>query len=178
MIPDLVDIGALRIVLPYGRYLTSLEEVENTFVPHHDENRKEIWESFKKAIEIAHLAFDRVAGVWIGGSFITSEQTPHDIDVVFFVKEEFYQRALESNEDRFLVDRLLKGGIDKVDAYLVVVAPSMISLNGTPESQDAYIRMRGYWDQFWSKTRFKDDNDRWLYPAAGYLQVVIDGYDD
>ena len=43
--------------------------------------------------------------------------------------------------------------------------------------QTNYMVTRGYWDQFWSKARFAEGNDRWHYPSAGYLEVIIDGYD-
>lgn len=33
LIPELQEIGALRKVLPYGRYLTTMEELEKTYAP-------------------------------------------------------------------------------------------------------------------------------------------------
>lgn len=177
MIPSLVNKGSMRNVLPYGRYLATLDEIADTFVPECDENRQEIWDSFNDAINVARLAFGEVIGVWIGGSFITSEQNPHDIDVVFLIKEDAYKKASLSNEKCFFANILINREIEFVDSYILVVPPTEITQDGIPELQKLYLNMRGYWDQFWSKSRFEGNNNRWLYPAAGYLQVVIDGYD-
>lgn len=172
MIPALQDVGAARRVLPYGRYLTTFEEIASRYVPANDQNRSDIWDSFLQSVETAKTTFGSVVGVWIGGSFITSEENPHDIDVVFLVQDEAYQYAMSSNKGRFFVRLLLQGEIERVDSFLMKVPPTDIG-----DSEYAYLRLRGYWDQFWSKTRFEEGNDRWLYPASGYLQVVIDGYD-
>ena len=179
MIPSFVDIGASRNVLPYGRYLASMDEAKSRFAPETDANRLAIWEEFCKHAALARSAFGKVAGVWIGGSFITSEEVPHDIDVVYFVTEEAYKNAVNTQQGRFVISLLLQkqvlpdGMKPKVDAYLVTVPPTQYV-----NDRSDYMSNRGYWDQFWSKTRFENGNERWLYPAAGYLQVVIDGYDD
>ena len=45
-------------------------------------------------------------------------------------------------------------------------------------SEAGYAQMRGYWDQFLSKTRYVEEkDDRWHYPAAGYVELIVDGYD-
>ena len=113
-----------------------------------------------------------------GGSFITDEEYPHDIDAVFLFKEE--RLAVVSQPGIFVLN-MLAGRLGRgkrlneyVDGYLVVVQPTEIE-NKDPQGR---ISARGYWDQFWSKARFGDDDARWLYPAAGYLEVMVDGYSD
>lgn len=178
MIPELVDIGAKRRVLPLGRYSCSLDDIRERYVPDDDENRAAIWDGLLTVVNLVKESVGSIAELWIGGSFITSEESPHDIDVVFFFKEE----CLKSVDSRgaFLLN-LLSGsyGPDRkvnnfVDSYMMVVPPTEFE----NDTDRGYTPWRGYWDQFWSKTRFENDDERWLYPAAGYLEVMIDGYDD
>ena len=178
MIPELVDIGAKRRVLPLGRYSCSLDDIRERYVPDDDENRSAIWDGLLTVVSLVKETVGSIAKLWIGGSFITSEENPHDIDVVFFFKED----RIKSVDSRgaFLLN-LLSGrfGSDLrissyVDSYMIVVPPTEFE----NDTKRGYTPWRGYWDQFWSKTRFEDDDKRWLYPAAGYLEVMIDGYDD
>ncbi|WP_251158109.1 DUF6932 family protein [Caniella muris] len=176
MIPGLRDVGATREVLPYGRYLATLEEVEGEYVPEGDENRRKIWDAFLEVVSVARQVYGRLVAVWIGGSFVTSEPSPHDIDVVLLVRDENYRSAVSDQRGRFVTGMLLGAPgfpalSDLVDAYLLPVPPTEC------ERVKGYSESRGYWDQFWSKARFEDGDDRWLYPAAGYLEVIIDGYD-
>lgn len=178
MIPELVDIGAKRRVLPLGRYSCSLDDIRKRYVPDDDENRSAIWDGLLTVVNLVKETIGSIAELWIGGSFIASEENPHDIDVVFFFKED----RIKSVDSRgaFLLN-LLSGryGSDLrissyVDSYMIVVPPTEFE----NDTKQGYTPWRGYWDQFWSKTRFEDDDKRWLYPAAGYLEVMIDGYDD
>ena len=178
MIPELTDIGAERKVLPLGRYSCTLDEVRERCVPEGDENRTAIWDGFLKTVNFVKATVGSLAEVWIGGSFITDEEHPHDIDAVFFFKEE--RLAVVSQPGIFVLD-VLAGRLGRgkrlneyVDGYLVVVQPTEIE-NKDPQG---WISARGYWDQFWSKARFGDDDVRWLYPAAGYLEVMVDGDSD
>lgn len=177
MIPELVDVGAFRKVLPVGRYSCLLAEVQERYVPKDDENRVAIWNAFLDTISLIKETIGSLAEVWIGGSFITSEEYPHDIDVVFFFKEELLD-DLEA-EGAFVLNvlsrrmRNVRRVHELVDGYALVVPPTEIDNVATRN----YAAARGYWDQFWSKARFDDEDTRWLYPVAGYLEVMIDGYD-
>ena len=147
-------------------------------MPDGDENRSAIWDGLLTVVNLVKETVGSIAELWIGGSFITSEEIPHDIDVVFFFKEE----CLKSIDSRgaFLLNRLSGSyGPDRkvnnlVDSYMMVVPPTEFE----NDADRGYTPWRGYWDQFWSRTRFENDDERWLYPAAGYLEVMIDGYDD
>ena len=178
MIPDLQEIGALRKVLPYGRYLTTMSELESRYVPSDDSNRRAIWDAFQEVTSVVRQAFGKVSAVWIGGSYITSEENPHDIDVVYLVDGNSYSKSIEDSRTQFVAQVLLRRSliVDRlnpyVDAYLFPVPPT------TAEYNYNYSAARGYWDQFWSKARYEDGNDRWLFPSAGYLEVMIDGYDN
>ena len=173
LIPELQEIGALRKVLPYGRYLTTFTELEARFAPN-DENRTQIWRAFQEVTDILKEVYGRIVAVWFGGSFITSEQTPH---VVYLIDGDSYSRAVSEPYGQFVTHVLLRKNpaVSRlnplVDAYLFPVPPTDTNIHYN------YSVSRGYWDQFWSKARFEDGNDRWLYPAAGYLEVIIDGYD-
>lgn len=128
MIPELVDIGAKRRVLPLGRYSCSLDDIRERYVPDDDENRSAIWDGLLTVVNLVKETVGSVAELWIGGSFITSEENPHDIDVVFFFKED----RIKSVDSRgaFLLN-LLSGryGSDLrissyVDSYMIVVPPT------------------------------------------------------
>ena len=71
MIPELIDIGAERKVLPLGRYSCTLDEVRERYVPETDENRTAIWDGFLESVDIVKSTVGSLAEVWIGGSFIT-----------------------------------------------------------------------------------------------------------
>jgi len=174
VIPELIDSGEIRRVLPLGRYLVTLDEIEAKFAPSTDQNRREIFIEFKKMLGLARQAFGFVCSVWIGGSFITSEKNPHDIDVVLVIHEDAFNTAKSSAIGQFVLNRFsIKHGFgEKVDAYLLGVHPTNI-LN----DRSTYLIQRGYWDQFWSKSRFEDPSDpRAMFPSAGYLEVIVDGF--
>ena len=182
MVPELQRVdGAKRDVLPLGRYLASFEELEKLYVPKDDKNRRTIWEAFQDVLNQLRGVLNSVAAVWIGGSFITSETEPHDIDVVFIITEDAFNAAT-TDAARFALWVLSNNASTPprlnplVDGYLLVVPPTEYSL--IDKRMTAYAQQRGYWDQFWSKTRFLDTNDeRWRYPAAGYVEVMVDGYE-
>ena len=128
MIPELTDIGAERKVLPLGRYSCTLDEVRERCVPEGDENRTAIWDGFLKTVDFVKATVGSLAEVWIGGSFITDEEHPHDIDAVFFFKEE--RLAVVSQPGIFVLN-VLAGCLGRgkrlneyVDGYLVVVQPT------------------------------------------------------
>lgn len=79
MIPELVDIGAKRKVLPLGRYSCSLDDIRERYVPDGDENRSAIWGGLLTVINLVRETVGCIAELWIGGSFITSEENPHDM---------------------------------------------------------------------------------------------------
>lgn len=178
MIPELVDIGAARKVLPPGRYACTLDEIREKYVPDEDLYRVAIWDSFLAVVTLVENAVGGLAEMWIGGSFITSEKSPHDIDVVFFFKEAMLKTI--DSKGIFVINVLSRNKnyprrlSERVDGYMIVVPPTEFENNLSCN----YTPLRGYWDQFWSKTRFENDDKRWLYPAAGYLEVMMDGYDD
>lgn len=179
MIPELQEIGALRRVLPCGRYLTTMEELEARYVPAGDANRRAIWDAFQEVNSVVRQTYGKLAAVWIGGSFITSEEKPRDVDVVYLVDADSYDEGNEDLRGRFVTQVLLRKSPfvrrlnPLVDAYLFPVPPTSVEVDYN------YSVARGYWDQFWSKARYEDENDRrWLFPSAGYLEVIIDGYDD
>lgn len=179
MIPELIDIGAERTVLPLGRYSCTFDEVKERYVPEGDENRAAIWDGFVKVVAFVKATVGSLAEVWIGGSFITGEEHPHDIDVVFFFKEEKIAAVGQAGLFALnVLSRRLAPKIERLDAYvdgyMIVVPPTEFD----NDVNSGYTPWRGYWDQFWSKTRFSTDDIRWLYPAAGYLEVMVDGYDD
>lgn len=184
-IPALLKIdGSDRKVLPLGRYLATLDEVESSYVTGLSDKRRDIWRAFNDCLSIARNAAPGLAEVWIGGSFITSKEDPSDIDVVFLFTKDYFDVATSGDNlnAKIVLSVLTKSSvIDRlhplVDGYALIVPPTEYDVAG--EFETIYAKQRGYWDQFWSKTRFCDeDNNRWKFPASGYLEVIIDGYGD
>lgn len=173
MIPDLHDIGASYNVLPPGRYKTSFSEVQDIFVPNDNDRRIGIWHDFLLATEFLQKALGGMHSVWIGGSFTTSKSDPSDIDVTYVVKYETYLQAKENEYGKAALSILGSRGpqpevFEHVDAYLITMPPT----DGLNEPA-WYMQDRGYWDQFWSKTRY-DDRSNCPYPQRGYLEVIFD----
>lgn len=182
-LPALIKVADSKYeVLPLGRYLVTFDEIEDAYVTGLSAKRQEIWNAFRNCIGLIRSAVGSLAEVWIGGSFITSKEEPRDIDAVFlFTKDCFDAAASGSSNDAKLVLSILtrSSKINRldpsVDGYALIVPPTEYDVSG--EFETIYSRQRGYWDQFWSKTRFVDEkSDGWKYPASGYLEVIIDGY--
>jgi hypothetical protein len=179
-IPNLVDNGGIRFVLPIGRYLATLDEIEARFVPKGDANRREIFDRFLAVLDVAKEMFGSICSVWVGGSFVTSEISPHDIDIVFLVRPEDFEHAYATEYGKLFLHLLCtKHGFDeKIDAFFFVIMPSEAEWDLYAETDiGRYLNIRGYWDRLWSQSRFADPHDqRAFFPSAGYLEVVIDGF--
>ena len=77
MIPDFVDIGGPRKVLPPGIHAATLEEVEKRFAM--SDHRKYLFAGLKKGVFALHNAGCRK--ILLDGSFITEKPIPADFDV-------------------------------------------------------------------------------------------------
>lgn len=169
MIPELQDNG----LLPLGRHPSSFEEVEERFAPSDNMQRSKLWSEWLELTNLVHSTVGDLPAVWIGGSFVSSKEEPNDLDVVYILKTE---SVLALDEFRKSVLAVIAE-----DQYTGSVQPYFLyieeMLDATPNTKngDATIALmqRGYWDQLWSRTR---DSNNPAYPARGYLEVIIDGY--
>ena len=67
--------------LPFGIYDVDFNEFENKFSKGLSKRRKDIMEYYKKHLKEI-LKCDYVLTHWIGGSFVTLEENPNDIDTL------------------------------------------------------------------------------------------------
>lgn len=172
MIPDLQDVGATYKILPHGRYLTTFDEINASFVPVGNSARETIWTEFINATEFYRETIGEIFSVWIGGSFITSKDNPSDIDVTYLIKSDVFNKAIHDiygNKAISIMRRVDTFRFDLVDSYIIELHQTH-----TQCSPQDYMQWRGYWDQFWSKTRIGDPSQP-SFPKCGYLEVMIDG---
>lgn len=172
MIPDLQDVGAGYEVLPPGRYLTTFEEIGESFVPDSNASREAIWTEFVNATEFYRETIGEIFSVWIGGSFVTSKDTPSDIDVTYLIKSDVFNMAVNNkygNAAILMMRNRSSFNFDLIDSYIITIPPTHTSC-----SPQDYMQWRGYWDQFWSKARTNDPNQP-SFPKCGYLEVILDG---
>ena len=179
MIPELQDIGTERNVLPLGRYLCTLDELRDRFVPEESDKRKKIFAAFQFIIGLLKEAFGSVCEVWVGGSFVTSKEEPGDIDAVFVIRADLFDHARDTELGRFAIWGLnTKHGFSSlIDAFVLFIHPTGVDNEAVAEGEYDYMKSRGYWDQFWSKTRSVTVEETGeSYPSAGYLEVMLDGF--
>lgn len=176
MIPNMRPDGTL----PPGRWGTTLPDVETTFVSGRDPVRAEIMQDFINALQLLRRVTP-VSRVWIGGSFTTSKTTPSDIDAVFIIRSDHIERAQTDTTSAAILQlytgahRLMNATGLRVDAYMLAW-----ELDGTGQGLAAeYLRWRGYWDDFWERSRSGPKSaapvDSDAYQRRGYLEVIIDG---
>jgi hypothetical protein len=192
-IPALVSSGTLDL-LPHGRHRVDIADVEGRFVldPQFASSttRVGIWEEFVDSLELLRSAV-RVHAAWLSGSFLTSKTDPEDIDALFFVSARDYARA--DVAERQVVDAfvdsvpgplgrpLRRHGFARVDSFIHHWRPWDDPDPRGPEGRLDYCAYRGYWDDFWQRTRkgAKTDAPTWRdgIPARGYLEVEFDAFD-
>ncbi|MFJ2648295.1 DUF6932 family protein [Streptomyces sp. NPDC087420] len=182
-VPELTHV---RGMLPVGRYECTEEEVESAFVSHEryvaSTTRQSIWNDWETARDTLR-SLVRVHGVWIAGSFTTDKLDPGDIDVVFIVGGEEYDQL--DNREKAMVSLFATGGAGaahhnlQVDSYMLPWKCFPIP-DLSDEGQSEYFSRRGYWDDFWLRTRSgaKDDPPVGMdaTPKRGYLEVKFDEY--
>lgn len=172
MIPALQDNG----LLPLGRYPSTPEEVAGRFAPPSSPQRQAMWAEWVELTDLIRSTVGELPAVWLGGSFVTSKEKPGDIDSVYLLKLETVLKL--SDFQKSVLEVIVDG---ENHGHLGVISPYIIFLeemqDGTTlcKQGDASISLleRGYWDQLWSRTR---ECHNPAYPACGYLEVIIDGY--
>jgi hypothetical protein len=171
-------------MLPPGRHRRTWEDLRDAYCPttqFGQSRRQLVWEHFELATQTLRSVVP-VAGVWVGGSFLTSKQEPGDIDAVYIVRAKAYDLLTDDSSRRtvalFAGDEQLKARGILVDSYVIQWAPR--STNGLITDQDhAQLLSRGYWDD-WLQ-RHKEDRgtpptDQDSFPVRGYVEVVLDGF--
>lgn len=192
-IPTLVSDGTIDL-LPHGRHRVDIADVEQRFVldPQYSASstRVEIWEQFGDALELLRGAV-RVHAAWLSGSFLTSKIDPQDVDALFLISGRDYLKA--DVPTRQIVDSFIdtvpdalgnpvrRHGFARVDSFIHHWRPWDNPSPQGPDGRLEYCAYRGYWDDFWQRTRkgAKTDPATWRdgIPARGYLEVEFDAFD-
>ena len=184
MIPPLIQTTGL---LPLGRHVCSADEVEVGFVKDRafagSATRAAIWNDWNDALATLQSAVT-VHAAWIGGSFTTSKLDPGDIDVTFIInganmrhRSAAEQQIITLFDGRHQVEAVL--GL-KVDSYVIPWECLPASLPGVNYVQDYYLRVRGYWDDWWQRAPQTPKGSPPVpgasLPRRGYLEVLVDEY--
>lgn len=174
-------------VLPLGRYECTEDEVRTAFVEHPDFGssitRANIWNDWETAREtVASLV--KIHSVWIAGSFTTSKKDPGDMDVVFLVNGPEFD-ALDVRE-KAIVGLFGTGSAGarqhglQVDSYMIPWHSFPMPRPDRDPLQAQYFTSRGYWDDFWLRSRSGPKGSppvhQDAYPKRGYLEVKFHDY--
>lgn len=165
--------------LPVGRRLGTFDEMRSTWG--FTEHRSGLIDQLEKLLVLVRKVVP-VCAVWVSGSFLTDKEAPSDIDVVLLIDEDHVE-ALPADGARHLVTRqglvaLAHRRNFQIDAF-VINWRARPSPRTTP-ADDAYLRTRGYWDDFWLRSRTQPKSEAptrdSAIPRRGYVEVIVDGY--
>lgn len=178
----LPQFDAANGALPSGRYAVTTGAFASQFADISD-HRKAIWHEWEAATALLREHI-KVCAAWIGGSYLTTKESPNDIDCLYIVDADHIEDL--SDESRRMLEafagghRLFAAGL-RVDSYVL----PWVS-NSTPQRANEQVRgyheWRGYWDDLWSKMRSgpKGSAPTRLdsHPRRGYVEVILDGYSE
>jgi hypothetical protein len=176
VIPDFTGEGDL----PRGRFCASMEEVEERFVDDDEfeasTTRAQVWSDFTDLIDLIRKKKVRVPAAFLGGSFVTNEPNPSDVDAALFIDtSKISNPATLAAVKKIVADPKTTPGL-QVDAFLIQWHPDGTEGGGDPH----YLPQRGRWDDFWQRKVLKADRNppqrTHSMPVRGYLEVIIDGY--
>jgi len=179
VIPALNDRG----LLPLGRYLTTLDEIEARFAPQGSGRRSKVWREFINALAELRSAVP-VCAIWISGSFLTDENSPDDLDVVFFLDSRDCVIARNDERARKIVGVFASNKVKEafrwaVDSNVVEWVSDTCGEHSS-YTVDKYLETRGYWDDFWQRIRHGEKHGPTVrqdaLPERGYVEVIIDGF--
>lgn len=152
-----------------------------TSAPAGRELRHELWDEFIRATN-AIRSVSPVAAAWIGGSFLSSRSNPSDIDVVYWLRAEDYDRVQDDSLKKRLnifrgEQQLFRKNI-RVDSYVMDWRPrSSAKPVGVLEQEP--LAHRGYWDDWFQRQKTESWNGVGSdpLPRRGYVEVILDGFE-
>lgn len=176
--------------LPLGRYLTDLASVKAEFVssPSYatSTRRSDIWDEFESATtELRRIV--PVCSVWISGSFLSVKSEPDDLDVMYWCEDRHIDaidpgRTSDLQVLQAFAQNQLRAALGlRIDTRIGYwhARPEPAFTNSPSDRQ--YTIMRGFWDDFWLRTRSGGKTDPPVradaIPKRGYLEVMLDGHD-
>jgi hypothetical protein len=187
-VPSLASNGFLSP----GRHPTSLGEVEATFVNAAmfgaSSTRRDVWDGFLDylaAWQAAEEAVDAVVlrAIWLGGSFISAEMHPADLDVSPIydaaVLESLTGKAGVGDLKRLFGHRERMVLTHKVEPFALPwrpIASTLFPERLSGEERDI-LSQRGGLDSWWGRTRPPGPRRMPELPAdvaeRGYLEVIL-----
>jgi hypothetical protein len=176
-------------LLPLGRYLCDLDELEAEFVDDAQfagsSTRGEIFTHLLAVIEMfKEFSADLIESIWIGGSFVTDKPDPDDIDCLFVLNGAVFDGL--SNSKRQNVQKFNRKGMvrDKlslrVETFILVrvAFANPWERGGVHPDAAPYTQVRGAWDDWWLRVRTGEGPDdppriESAEPKRGYLEVLL-----
>nr|WP_138733093.1 hypothetical protein [Modestobacter excelsi] len=145
-------------------------------------SRQSIWAQWHEAAA-ALRAVVPVCAAWVGGSFLSQEMEPKDIDCVWIVDEGLLDEVRQDPDARQYISLFANGLIRRddmrVDCRIMHWRPRPGIEMEDARDQD-YAMWRGYWDDFWQRVRNGPEGAprtrAETLPRRGYVEVVLDGF--
>lgn len=187
IIPDLEVSGQL----PPGRYRATVDEVEARFVRDArwdvSETRPKVWNGFRSYVDAwrqveADTGVDLLKGVWMGGSFVSSEMNPADLDASP-IYDDIAFRSLKGRPGAGHAARLIGHRQSVVEAFAVEPfaigwrsIPSTLFVMGLDNATKDSLAVRGGLDDWWQRVRPEGARRAPEAPVdlgvRGYIEVV------
>jgi hypothetical protein len=146
-------------ILPPGRYACTETEVEARLVDGYpsSQTRSTLFKGWVHQRSVLR-AIVPIMTQWIDGGFVEDKDDPSDIDLCTFLDGPTVEQLTPPAQEALarVVAHEAKG-LFGCDAYVVLVYPH------GHEAYEAYLKSRGYWDNWWGRTR---DGQ-----VKGYLEV-------
>jgi hypothetical protein len=178
--------------IPPGRYATTLTEIQAEYVDaprfQSSSTRSDIWAGFLAYLSAWRAAQDEAGrdvllSLWIGGSFISSELHPSDIDVTPVVSKAVLD-ALHGAPGigglRSLFEH--RAGVRQkflVEPFVLLWAPmeSTLFTESLDDETRAALAKHGGYDSFWQRVRppgpKRAPARQTRFAERGYLEVVV-----
>lgn len=177
-LPELDPVTGL---LPVGRFPLTLDEVCAQYVQDSvfsgSVTRGELWTEWENHRCSVEAAVGSLGRVWLGGSFVSGKLDPQDIDVVYLLPAQDYDR-LEPEDRGFLMDLCDKEWCHRtgmrIDAYGVRLPdeiPFWQLAGGYSQKAGNSFRDIGIFDEIWQRTRCEDSDASPL--RRGYVEVLL-----
>ena len=175
-------------MLPLGRYGCTVGDVEARYVTDaqfaNSSTRPQIFSDLN-AVKgmLDKIDENLVERVWIGGSFVTGEVDPDDIDCTFWINANVFYGLPSNSQRNKLMELNKKGQLRaktnlRVEPFLVVRIPiaNPWSKGGVSAEATFYTSLRGAWDDWWQRVRTTSNKATLpvlqdAEPRRGYLEV-------
>jgi hypothetical protein len=180
------------LALPPGRYITTLDEIEQRFVVHEEfatsATRVRNWAGFRRYVDAWGSAEKSIGqkillGFWIAGSFVTTKPDPNDVDVtpLYDLKA---LKAANGKPGSGQIKKLIGNRDSVARSFHVEAFPLPWSSTGSslfpeklPADEQSYLLSAGGLDDWWQRLTRRDAAGGPVHaetPAEkGYLEVIL-----